>query len=111
MKLADFKTKIQAHKGLNLVDVTEEDGVDWLHVKYPETDEGFAITVPSVQNNEWEYLEQVLLGKKEPSSMIQITRVVGYYSRVSNWNASKHAELADRQKGTYAPPGGARKCQ
>lgn len=30
-----------------------------------------------------------------------ITRIVGYYSRVNNWNKSKQAELADRHKGSY----------
>ena len=30
-----------------------------------------------------------------------VTRIVGYYSRVQNWNSSKTAELADRRKGTY----------
>lgn len=30
-----------------------------------------------------------------------ITRIVGYYSRVNNWNPSKLAELRDRQKGNY----------
>jgi len=30
-----------------------------------------------------------------------VTRVVGYFSRVNNWNKSKHGELKDRQKGNY----------
>lgn len=30
-----------------------------------------------------------------------ITRIVGYYSRIQNWNSSKTAELADRRKGNY----------
>jgi len=30
-----------------------------------------------------------------------ITRIVGYYSRVSNWNKSKIGELKDRHKGDY----------
>jgi len=30
-----------------------------------------------------------------------ISRVVGYYSVIDNWNASKTAEFADRQKGDY----------
>jgi len=30
-----------------------------------------------------------------------ITRIVGYYSRVNNWNPSKLAELRDRQRGNY----------
>lgn len=31
----------------------------------------------------------------------QITRIVGYYSRVRNWNDSKKEELNDRHKGNY----------
>jgi ribonucleoside-triphosphate reductase len=31
-----------------------------------------------------------------------MTRVVGYFSRVHNWNKSKIAELRDRQKGNYS---------
>lgn len=30
-----------------------------------------------------------------------MTRVVGYYSIIENWNEGKQAEHADRQKGTY----------
>ena len=30
-----------------------------------------------------------------------ITRVVGYFSRINNWNGSKQAELKDRRKGDY----------
>ncbi len=30
-----------------------------------------------------------------------ITRVVGYFSRIENWNSSKRAEFKDRQKGDY----------
>jgi len=31
-----------------------------------------------------------------------LTRIVGYFSRVSNWNKSKHGELKDRQRGDYS---------
>ena len=30
-----------------------------------------------------------------------ISRVVGYFSRINNWNKSKRAEFSDRQKGDY----------
>lgn len=30
-----------------------------------------------------------------------ITRIVGYFSRINNWNKSKISELADRHKGNY----------
>jgi len=33
--------------------------------------------------------------------VIHMTRIVGYYSRISNWNDSKLGELADRHKGIY----------
>ncbi len=31
-----------------------------------------------------------------------ITRIVGYYSRISNWNKSKLGELQDRHSGNYS---------
>jgi len=36
------------------------------------------------------------------SDVYSITRVVGYYSRVHNWNKSKVGELKDRHKGIYS---------
>ena len=30
-----------------------------------------------------------------------VTRIVGYYSRIQNWNKSKIGELQDRHKGNY----------
>lgn len=30
-----------------------------------------------------------------------VSRVVGYYSKINNWNVSKQEEFADRQKGKY----------
>ena len=30
-----------------------------------------------------------------------ISRVVGYFSKINNWNASKKAEFKSRQKGDY----------
>ena len=33
-----------------------------------------------------------------------ISRVVGYFSRINNWNKSKTAEFKDRQKGNYSVP-------
>lgn len=30
-----------------------------------------------------------------------VTRIVGYYSKINNWNKSKISELVDRRKGNY----------
>ncbi|GAB63077.1 MAG: hypothetical protein DWB56_06845 [Candidatus Jettenia sp.] len=38
----------------------------------------------------------------ETEKLIGVTRIVGYYSRVQNWNKSKIGELRDRHKGNYA---------
>lgn len=35
------------------------------------------------------------------SNVYGMSRVVGYYSIIENWNGSKQAELKDRQKGDY----------
>ena len=32
------------------------------------------------------------------------SRVVGYFSRIDNWNTGKKAEFKDRQKGNYEIP-------
>ncbi|MFQ5862770.1 MAG: hypothetical protein ACE5IC_06565 [Candidatus Brocadiales bacterium] len=36
------------------------------------------------------------------NKLYSITRIVGYYSRISNWNKSKLGELKDRHKGNYS---------
>ena len=38
---------------------------------------------------------------RAPIVLNGITRIVGYYSRVNNWNKSKIGELRDRVSGTY----------
>ncbi len=38
----------------------------------------------------------------QSSDVYGITRIVGYFSRVNNWNKSKLGELRDRHRGSYA---------
>jgi len=38
------------------------------------------------------------------ANVIGISRVVGYYSVIENWNKGKIGELKDRQKGKYDVP-------
>jgi len=40
-------------------------------------------------------------GACNSTNVYGITRIVGYFSRVNNWNKSKLGELADRQRGNY----------
>jgi anaerobic ribonucleoside-triphosphate reductase len=34
-------------------------------------------------------------------NVVGISRVVGYFSTINNWNPGKKAEFEDRQKGSY----------
>lgn len=44
----------------------------------------------------------VLMNLKPAQPLAGITRIVGYYSRVNNWNKSKIGELRDRNQRNYA---------
>lgn len=46
-------------------------------------------------------LVAVVAREDVPIKLHGITRIVGYYSRVQNWNKSKVGELRDRAKGQY----------
>ncbi len=46
-------------------------------------------------------VREILRGEREPNMLYLINRIVGYYSRTENWNASKLAELSDRRRGGY----------
>jgi len=64
----------------------------------------FSVDVAGVTDTPWDQLRAVLHGQRDARVMTHITRIVGYYSQVHNWNKSKQAELRDRQKGNYSVP-------
>jgi ribonucleoside-triphosphate reductase len=45
--------------------------------------------------------EKARCGNCRSENVFGMSRVVGYYSIIENWNDSKKAELSDRQKGNY----------
>ena len=45
---------------------------------------------------------KIIHGERSPIVLNGITRIVGYFSRVNNWNRSKIGELRDRRKGEYS---------
>ncbi len=48
---------------------------------------------------------KVIQNNRVPIVLNGITRIVGYYSRVNNWNKSKVGELRDRANGSYGLTG------
>ncbi len=97
--------KIEFREGLKKHPDLEYDGCS------EETEEAFvldhkrkalvAIKIKSIAENTWEAIGPVLTGERPPTVMIQLSRVVGYFARITNWNPSKREELHDRHKGDY----------
>ena len=54
-----------------------------------------------LSEHDWDTVRSVLVGEREPDVLRHLTRVVGYYSSVSNWSESTCGELKDRIKGNY----------
>jgi Anaerobic ribonucleoside-triphosphate reductase len=65
------------------------------HELYDSEDEKLKITPKALKELTPEKLEQVLIGGR---NIEHITRVTGYFSRVSGWNKGKRGELADRTR-------------
>lgn len=95
--------------------VADHEDLEWLNSSMGETpdDDGvtvgcsktghkFFISLEAIVTSEWETLSDILFGKRQAKIMGHITRIVGYYSNLSNWNPSKIAELRDRHKGDYS---------
>lgn len=101
----EFFDNVEGHKNLEWLGVRElSSGEDEALVCHKETGIKHAIVVRSILAHPWKDLEEVMTGKRDPHVMTHLTRIVGYYSRISNWNPSKLEELKDRHKGNYACP-------
>ena len=94
MNALDFYNNVNAHPNL-----------DWLGVKGAEVfvrcismEAIHALSADEVLAHSWEELESLFLGKRNPVIIVWITRVVGYYAQVRNFNKSKLAELEDRRR-------------
>ena len=84
------------------VDETDEHGkgfyFHWNNPKDPEDGECCHMIPEAVEKLSPQKFYQAVVSGRD---VIHMTRVVGYYSRVENWNPSKKGELKDRQKGNY----------
>ncbi len=99
----DFFDRVDTHGGLDWIGSRQGSGpgTDEVYVSHATTGAKFALPVETILAHEWDELEAVLTGKRLPRVLTHLTRIVGYYSQVHNWNRSKHAELKDRGEGTY----------
>lgn len=99
----EFFRRVGSHADLEWLGVREgrTPEVDEVLVGNRKTGAKFAISVEAILEHPWEDLFAVLTGARSPRLMTHITRIVGYFSQVQNWNRSKLAELKDRHNGRY----------
>ena len=101
MELIDFEKNIEL---TNLEWSLEYEGLDCGYFIKNEDGIEYTVLKEAVENNDWEVLKNILTSKREPRMLRHMTRIVGYYSQVGNWNKSKLGELKARHKGNYSVP-------
>jgi len=97
----DFFESVNSHPELEGLDVTNDGGEDVVYVLHKPTATKYRLTFDAIATEDWGTLEAIMTGRREAHVMDHMTRVVGYYSRISNWNKSKVGELRGRHSGNY----------
>ena len=112
MNPTDFLINVTAHPELTGIGGQNADPFDrpspddMVFVRHEPTDHTFGLTIAEIKEHAWLDIEAVLTRKRPAKVMVHMARIVGYYSRVTNWNRGKLAELRDRHLGNYALPEG-----
>jgi len=102
MILSTFAEKIAAHPKLHPGTGPRDDRVYIIFDGPDQTRLGWELELDTIRETPWEQIEAVLTGARRPDVMSHISRIVGYYSNMRNWNGSKLAEARDRARGNYA---------
>ena len=70
----------------------------WPNPNNPEDGECTFIAERALGGITWPVLRNQIIGGR---NITRMSRIVGYYSRIDNWNPSKIGELKDRRRGEY----------
>lgn len=100
MKLVEFFDHVEADSDLCGLGVDESNEVG-LIVEHTPTGIKTKICTDEIDKNDWDSLRDIMVCNRDPMALQHISRVVGYFSRVNNWNKSKIGERASRSKGNY----------
>lgn len=101
MTLTDLFDKIAEREDMEGIGIQDTDKGPILFVRYKPSNTAVGFPAAAVAETTWPAIERTIV-EQEPEVLRHMTRVVGYYSRISNWNRSKVGELKDRHKGQYA---------
>ncbi|MFQ5957001.1 MAG: hypothetical protein ACE5KK_04450 [Candidatus Brocadiales bacterium] len=102
-RLQAFSDAVETHDYLEIDGDIEGDslGSHKIKVLNHKMKTAYAATLEAILKQELsEVTEALETGVR--AKLYGITRIVGYYSRTSNWNKSKLGELKDRHKGNYS---------
>ena len=104
MEVSEFFWRVEEEPRLRGIDLQTGDGPENDIVVVEDLQSGYktSFTVSTILENDWPTLLSLALGQKSIAPLYHVTRIVGYYSRIENWNKSKLGELADRRRGNYA---------
>lgn len=101
-KLNAFDDAIKHHEYLEIDGDVEMEGeaLPVIKVLNHKRENASGVTLDAIKNQK---LECIIKALETGISLrvFGVTRIVGYYSRVNNWNGSKRAELTDRHQGSY----------
>jgi hypothetical protein len=93
MRITDFYEKVKEDPEIEGVDMLE-----WGVVVKNSKGWYVSIRIESIVENNWDSIRNMIFGTQP---LYHVSRVVGYYSRIENWNDSKIGELKDRRQGDY----------
>ena len=102
MDTSKFLDYVDADEELEYFGIDEEQRT--VIIKHGPTKALLSVGAGAVKDNDWETIRAVLHGERESRVLSHMTRIVGYYSQIENWNKSKLGELDGRRKGNYAIP-------
>jgi hypothetical protein len=106
VQLDEFFWQVESDERLRGVDLRKGDSPEADLVVVEDLKTGFktSFAVPVILECSWADLRGMAAGHKEIDPLYHVSRIVGYYSRIENWNKSKRGELADRRAGDYSMP-------
>jgi len=102
-KLNAFDVAIGGHEFLEIDGDIEGDSPQDHSIKIinHKLESAYSISIDAVIRQGLDYVVDAL-ETGNTTRLYGVTRIVGYYSRVSNWNKSKVSELNDRHAGRYS---------
>lgn len=102
-KMEAFDKAVEEHENLEIDGFFEEAKIedDYFKVLNHHLKVGFKVPVSTILTTDLDAIINALdSGVFDP--LRGVTRIVGYYSKVKNWNRSKIGELKDRHVGNYS---------